>query len=884
MKIFLLDVFELDCNKQYEICLFGITDDNNSVCVRIHDYPLYIYAVKKTKGDLSEMESDTIEMNLFEEDSKTVEISRIRCDNLQEYYGERKKLKETHTLCNTQLATSIQFLHHKDIKPSSFINVDNGMMVKKSKQRSRCDIELFAGHESITKLTDGTSQIPNLLSVSFDIETTTDCLTSYPVSSRKNDKVVQIGFTLRRLNDSKSKKMILCLGDCAPIPDATVLTYKTEKELLIGFGEVMQQEDPDIIVGFNTFGYDYPYLFDRAKFHDILKLINLSRYNYPNKKEEFTIIGRVNLDLLWYCRNYGDKLPQYKLSFLCKHYKLDQGKIDLAYSEIFRRYSYGGTAEEKQEVAVYCIRDCEVLHDLGQKLNAVHNLIGLSQTCYLPLNILILRKQSAKVISLVMKECYDVKYMIPLKKMQQDMGGKYQGATVLTAKKGVYRDPVSVLDFASLYPSCMIAENLCPSTKVTSSLAKGAKKISFGKKVVYGNCIEWMISLDENKYNSLGLPWEQHDLPDESRDRVWIRFQKVKGFMNEIQVTQNCYFLQNKPGIIPQILKKLLSERKKIKRMVKQSKDPFLKKIYDGLQKSYKIVANSVYGQLGAKFGAIGNVDIASCITAVARNLLESTQEYVLENYEDLDIVYGDTDSVFVLMRGKSLEETVKISNEISEKFSKTLPKPHLLEYEKIYCPFMLFSKKRYAGLKIERITDKPKEDTKGIVLSRRDNCKLLKTIYHECLKHILDNQVSLALMTLNQKTSDLSRYALENFVITKKIGENYKIEPAHYSLYRKVKQRNPGSSYRVGDRMSYCYIRSSLKLLKDRIETPDFIEENQLKLDYAFYISNQLMKPLLELFSLIDVNTGRKAQQIMSENRTKHSGQKIISDFFKVR
>jgi DNA polymerase elongation subunit (family B) len=179
------------------------------------------------------------------------------------------------------------------------------------------------------------------------------------------------------------------------------------------------------------------------------------------------------------------------------------------------------------------------------------------------------------------------------------------------------------------------------------------------------------------------------------------------------------------------------------------------------------------------------------------------------------------------------------------------------LAYEKTLMPFILLSKKRYVGMLYE---DDPNEGYlkfMGLVLKRRDNCDLVKDVYGGVLHHLMNgSNIKNAVDFLYESLESLinGRVSMDKLTITKALRGDYKNPSAiaHRVLADRISQRDPGNKPKPGDRMKYVYVvNKKAKLQGDKIETPEFIIENKLDIDYTHYITNQLMKPLQQLFGL---------------------------------
>ena len=292
-----------------------------------------------------------------------------------------------------------------------------------------------------------------------------------------------------------------------------------------------------------------------------------------------------------------------------------------------------------------------------------------------------------------------------------------------------------------------------------------------------------------------------------------------------------------------------------------------------GLQLAYKITANSLYSQIGARTSPIYLKDIAASTTATGRRLLHLAKDKVQIHVPGTDIVYGDTDSIFVnfnpkddqgnKLEGKeALKKTIELGIKFEKEFCQYLKAPHYLEYEKTFWPFVLLSKKRYVGNKYETDINKYKRTSMGIVLKRRDNAEIVKYVYGGIIDIIMDDMdINKPIDFLKKSLNDLlnGKFGLDMLVITKNLKGYYKNPEsiAHKVLADRMGERDPGNKPSSNDRIPFAYIevkeKKGSKILQgNRIEHPKFILDNNLKPDYKFYISNQIKKPVSQIFGLI--------------------------------
>ena len=349
--------------------------------------------------------------------------------------------------------------------------------------------------------------------------------------------------------------------------------------------------------------------------------------------------------------------------------------------------------------------------------------------------------------------------------------------------------------------------------------------------------------------------------------------------------TKVCRFAQFPEGkaIMPSILEELLASRKATRKLIPQQNDEFMKNILDKRQLSYKLTANSLYGQCGAKTSTFYEKDVAASTTATGRKLLTYGKRVIEETYGDLivdtkygkvhsnaEYVYGDTDSVFFTfnlktlegedIRGhKALDITIQLAQEAGEMASKFLKKPHDLEYEKTFMPFCLLSKKRYVGMKYELDPNKCKRNEMGIVLKRRDNAPIVKDVYGGVIDILMKEQnIQKAMDFLQSCLQNIieEKYPMDKLIITKSLRSNYKNpqQIAHKVLADRIGKRDPGNKPSSGDRIPFVYIETKNKnaLQGEKIEHPEYIIENKIRPNYAFYITNQIMKPVQQVFALV--------------------------------
>jgi len=558
-----------------------------------------------------------------------------------------------------------------------------------------------------------------------------------------------------------------------------------------------------------------------------------------------------------------------RIDFSLKQVKWGLAKDDVSVQDIFRLTR--GSAQDRAIVAKYCIQDCNIVHHLMRKIDVMVGFIEMARICSVPMSFLVLRGQGIKLTSFVAKKCREKETLMPdIEKTEFDDG--YEGAIVLPPKCAMYIDnPVACLDYSSLYPSNMISQNLSHDSKVWT------KEYDLSGK---------LIRESQSNYDNLpGYHYVDVEFDTYRYIRKTLGAKTAKKVKCGKKVCRWAQFPDGKRGILPSILEELLKARKATKKMGEQEKDEFMKNILDKRQLAYKATANSLYGQCGSRTSTFYEKDIAASTTAVGRLMITYAKKMIEQVYGNAqcetsqgavltraEYVYGDTDSVFFTfqledaatrekIRGKkALEITIELAQEVAKLCTRFLISPMELSYEKTLMPFILLSKKRYVGMLYETDPNKGKLKFMGLSLKRRDACDYLKDVYGGVLNILMrkgEDTIKNAIDFLETSLKNLieGKVPMEKLEITKALRSDYKNPEriGHKVLADRIGDRDPGNKPKSGDRIKYVFFRHSntKALVGERIETPEFILSQKLKVDYKYYITNQLMKPLQQLFGL---------------------------------
>ncbi|URD93395.1 DNA polymerase [Musa troglodytarum] len=852
--------------------IFGVTREGHSVCCQVHGFEPYFYIscpVGMGPDDISRFHQ-TLEGRMRESNRnsnvarfiKRVELVQKKSIMYYQKHSSQPFLKIVVALptmvasCRgilergitieglgsknfltyeSNILFALRFMIDSHIVGGNWIEISAGKYKKAIKSMSYCQLELDCLYsELISHAPEGEySKMAPFRILSFDIE----------CAGRKglfpeptHDPVIQIANSVTLQGDDHPFiRNVMTLKSCSPIVGVDVMSFDTEREVLLAWRDFVREIDPDIIIGYNICKFDLPYLIERAEALKIgefplLGRIRNSRVRVRDttfssrqygvrESKEVTVEGRVQFDLLQAMqRDY--KLSSYSLNSVSAHF-LGEQKEDVHHSIISDLQN--GNAETRRRLAVYCLKDAYLPQRLLDKLMYIYNYVEMARVTGVPISFLLARGQSIKVLSQLLRKAKQKNLVIPNIKGQGSGQETFEGATVLEAKTGFYEKPIATLDFASLYPSIMMAYNLCYCTLVT---AEDARRLNLPAETI-------------NKTPS---------------GEVFVKSELQK-------------------GILPEILEELLTARKRAKADLKEAKDPFEKAVLDGRQLALKVSANSVYGFTGATIGQLPCLEISSSVTSYGRQMIEHTKKLVEEKFTisggydcNAEVVYGDTDSVMVQFGEPTVEAVMKLGREAAEYITGTFIKPIRLEFEKVYYPYLLISKKRYAGLYWTKPDTFDKMDTKGIETVRRDNCLLVKNLVNECLHKILiDQDVPGAVQYVKNTISDLlmNRVDLSLLVITKgltKTGDGYAVKAAHVELAERMRKRDAATAPNVGDRVPYVIIKAAKGAKAyEKSEDPIYVLENNIPIDPQYYLENQISKPLLRIFEPILKNASKE-------------------------
>ena len=808
---------------------YGITEEGHSICINIFDFQPYFYiklpkllcdpakfehfiqALKNKVGDWHSdglVSAEIVKRKQFYgfANNELFDYAKMTFHSTSAYNGFKMKLMKetiyvhrlkeeidlTKALCETKVKSILRFFHTQNIDPAGWMTIKHGQYSRNvgpaedkydvTGKHSRCQIEVNCKYNAVNKVEKNI--IGKILVASFDLECVSDD-GSFPKASKALDPVIQIGTTVYIFGEKECKlSYVATLGACAPIeaPNTIVESFTTEKDMIIGWAKFIARLDPDIMTGYNIWGFDWKYLWERAKMGNgglvqpyEEKLFKILQRTTTEKKVELTeqklsssalgdnflyyidMEGVVQIDLLKVMqRDY--KLDSFKLDNVAKHF-LKQQKEDLPYKQLFLNYKRG-LPEDIREIAIYCIKDCDLVNRLIDDRQVLVSNIGMTNVCVVPFSYLFLKGQGIKIFSLVAKITREEGFVV--KDLNEDDidPNSYEGAIVFVPDPNIYFEPVVVMDYNSLYPSSMIAENIShdsivgfteyrikkpevkdgmggkfiSSANMSRAMATPAAKRKAAKAGGGGdNEIDPTIPVKPMEYELIKntIVKKYDNLPD--YNYIDIEYDVFEGIGDDKKKVgyKVCRFAEAKSGekaLLPRILRILLKARKDTRKKMEYqnmymrdgsvkagivttkekktvvaeidpkadandfvvfSEDPGSAEEYnvfnvldgtyqvkrseivrvedtytqgeidvlEGLQLAYKVVCNSLYGQVGAATSPICYKELAACTTSTGRRMVIHARDTTLATFVGAKLTYGDsvTGDTPVLLRNTSL-------------------------------------------------------------------------------------------------------------------------------------------------------------------------------------------------------------------------------------
>ncbi|XP_059212566.1 DNA polymerase zeta catalytic subunit [Centropristis striata] len=629
------------------------------------------------------------------------------------------------------------------------------------------------------------------------------------------------------------------------------VTYATDEKVL--FQElisIMRRFDPDILVGYEVQMRSWGYLIQRAAALGLDLCQQLSRVPGDSKENRFAadrdeygadtmteinIVGRVTLNL-WRVMKTEATLNNYTFENVAFHV-LHQ-RFPLYSPRTLSDWFDHNTALYRWKMVDHYVSRVRGTMQLLQQNDIIGRTSELARVFGIQFFHVLTRGSQYRVESMMLRVAKPLNYIPVTPSVQQRAQQRAPQCIplVMEPESRFYSNSVVVLDFQSLYPSIVIAYNYC-----------------------YSTCL--------GHVDSLGTPDEFRFGCSSLRVPPELLYQR----RNDITVSPNgvAYVKSSvRKGVLPSMLEEILNTRLMVKQTMKTYKqDKNLMKLLDARQLGLKLIANVTFGYTAANYsGRMPCVEIGDSIVHKARETLERAIKLVNDTKKwGARVVYGDTDSMFVLLKGATKEQAFKIGNEIAEAVTATNPKPVKLKFEKVYLPCVLQTKKRYVGYMYESVDQKePVFDAKGIETVRRDGCPAVSKVLERSIKLLFEtrdiSQVKQFVQHQCLKVLD-GRASMQDLTFAKEYRGSGSYRPGAcvpaLELTRRMMAYDRRLEPRVGERVPYVvvYGMPGVPLIQLVRRPMDVLQDAALRLNATYYITKQILPPLARMFQLIGVD-----------------------------
>ncbi|XXH02887.1 hypothetical protein Hte_009275 [Hypoxylon texense] len=651
-----------------------------------------------------------------------------------------------------------------------------------------------------------------------------------------------------------------------------VIEETSELDLMVRMVEIVRTHDPDILTGYEVHGSSWGYLIERARLkYDYnlcdefsrMKSQSFGRFGKEadrwgfNTTSTIRVSGRHMINI-WRAMRSELTLLQYTMENVVWHL-LHRRIPHYPWRTLTEWYVEGKHRDLSKLLRYYLTRaklDIEILeaNELIPRTSEQARLLGVDFFSVFS------RGSQFKVESIMFRIAKPENFVLvsPDRKQVGSQNALECLPLVMEPQSAFYNSPLVVLDFQSLYPSVMIAYNYCYSTFL-------------------GRIVNWRGT------NKMGFTDYQR------QDRL---LELLKDYINIAPNGIMYCKAEIRKSLLAKMLTEILETRVMVKSGMKQDKDDkTLQQLLNNRQLALKLLANVTYGYTSASFsGRMPCSEIADSIVQTGRETLERAIALIhsVEKWK-AEVVYGDTDSLFIYLPGRTKDQAFDIGNEIAKAVTDMNPRPIKLKFEKVYHPCVLLAKKRYVGYKYEsKDQAKPDFDAKGIETVRRDGTPAEQMIEEKALKILFETaDLSQVKSYFQRQCEKIMRGAVSiqdfSFAREVKLGTYSERGPpppgALISTKKMLEDARAEPQY--GERVPYVVISGApgARLIDRCVAPEELLSNSHLQLDSEYYISKNLIPPLERIFNLVGANVRQwydempKVQRIRRVDPTSYDG-----------
>ncbi|XP_054272954.1 DNA polymerase zeta catalytic subunit [Macrosteles quadrilineatus] len=618
-----------------------------------------------------------------------------------------------------------------------------------------------------------------------------------------------------------------------------------EPSLIAAFVALVRKWDPDIFVGYEIELLSWGYLLQRAYVLNLNLVVELSRVSRPfegraeseakqvsDDDSEIRLTGRIVLNL-WRFLRHEVALQSYTFENMMYHV-LHQRVPLFSFGTLASWWAHR-TKLYRWLVLDHYITRVEGTAKLMRHVDLVGRTSEFARLFGIQFYEVLSRGSQFRVESMMLRLVKPLNYVAVSPSVQQRarMRAPESLPLIMEPQSRFYTDPVIVLDFQSLYPSIIIAYNYC-----------------------YSTCLGRVEHLGRSELFEFGCTQLRVPVRELLRLKGSLNFSPCGvAFINQSVVR----------GVMPRMLQEILNTRLMVKQSMKENKEnKTLQRVLHNRQLGLKLIANVTYGYTAANFsGRMPCIELGDSVVSKARETLERAISLVSNNNQwGARVIYGDTDSMFVLVPGKSRQEAFRIGAEIAEAVTNDNPQPVKLKLEKVYQPCLLQTKKRYVGYMYESPNqEEPVYDAKGIETVRRDGCPAVAKVLEKTLRLLFETKdVSLVKRYVcRQFTKVMSgRISVQDLTFAREYRGAAGYRPGAcvpaLELAKQGRAVDPRSEPRVGERVPYVVVAGApgLPLIRLVRSPSALLLDPGLRVNAEYYITRVIAPPLDRCLSLL--------------------------------